>query len=246
MKRQHFFKRNEILIDKTYGELYVLSINNKKLRSGIEKKSIRAKCSCGEIIEILIDNMILSPHPMCKICISNKKRCCKVGDKFDNLLVIGFIPSGKSCSTFALCKCICGNEKSIRPDMLRKNKTNNCGCIPGAQWQGYGELSMTYFHLIKKNASKRDLEFNVSIEYLWDLFIKQNKKCALTGLELVLARDFRKQVQSASIDRIDNNKGYVESNVWWVNKDINTLKTDFTLNRFIELCSMVSNFNRKS
>jgi hypothetical protein len=45
---------------------------------------------------------------------------------------------------------------------------------------------------------------------------------------------------TASLDRIDNSKGYIVGNVWWVHKDINTMKMDFPLEQFRSYCKRVS------
>ena len=49
----------------------------------------------------------------------------KIGDRFGKLTVIGF--NGK----YAVCKCECGNIKSIRKTSLTSKKcpTKSCGCI---------------------------------------------------------------------------------------------------------------------
>ena len=45
---------------------------------------------------------------------------------------------------------------------------------------------------------------------------------------------------SASLDRIDNTKGYVAGNVQWLHKDINWMKGRFTQPRFLALCRAVA------
>lgn len=44
---------------------------------------------------------------------------------------------------------------------------------------------------MKRNAKKRNIYWSddLTIEYLWDLYLKQDKKCALTGLEISLRKD---------------------------------------------------------
>lgn len=54
---------------------------------------------------------------------------------------------------------------------------------------------------------------------MWELFLKQRGKCALTGEDLKLGY---KNNQTASLDRIDNSIGYEKNNIQWVHKDINT------------------------
>lgn len=45
---------------------------------------------------------------------------------------------------------------------------------------------------------------------------------------------------SASLDRIDSHQGYVLGNLQWVHKDIQRMKSDFSQERFLEVCSAVS------
>lgn len=245
MRRRRYFTREQITIDSIVGELTILSIGYKTLLSGQRKSLVIARCSCGGNVETLLDNVVISPHPMCKDCLTLSKRTCQIGDRFDKLKVVGFVYSENTSPKLrALCRCDCGNEKSIRPDSLKKNKSNNCGCVLGPNWQGCGELSMTYYNHLKRNAERRELQFIIPIEYLWNLFEKQGSTCALTGVPITLGRIFCKEQQSASLDRIDSNKGYIKDNVWWVHKDINALKNDFSLARFRELCRMVAVYNK--
>jgi hypothetical protein len=48
---------------------------------------------------------------------------------------------------------------------------------------------------------------------------------------------------TASLDRIDSSKGYVEGNVQWVHKRINIMKNDLSDSEFIEWCRVVSKNN---
>ena len=84
-------------------------------------------------------------------------------------------------------------------------------------------------------------EVNITIQEAWDLFLEQDRKCALTGLDIVFGpRD--KGGNTASLDRIDSTKGYIKGNVQWVHKDINRMKFDLNQERFIELCKKVTEY----
>jgi hypothetical protein len=86
---------------------------------------------------------------------------------------------------------------------------------------------------IRLRAKKKNMPFNLTAKFLWDLFEKQNRKCAITGLEIDLD-------SNGSIDRIDSTKGYTKDNVWWTDTKINRMKLDFPLADFIKMCEQVT------
>lgn len=49
---------------------------------------------------------------------------------------------------------------------------------------------------------------------------------------------------TASLDRIDSSKGYIEGNVQWVHKRINKMKLDDSDTEFIEWCRLIADFNK--
>jgi hypothetical protein len=105
-------------------------------------------------------------------------------------------------------------------------------------WCGYEEISGTFYGAIRDGAKHRNLQFEISIEYIWNLYLKQNRKCALTGIEISLPQKCKDTNQTASLDRIDSSKGYVAGNVQWVHKDINQMKMDLTQDQFINYCKL--------
>ena len=107
-----------------------------------------------------------------------------------------------------------------------------------------GDLSLSNYNRIKSVAKRRDVEFEVSQAYLWDLFCEQRGSCALTGLSIEFGRTFTDwERQTASLDRIDSSKGYIEGNVQWVHKDINVMKGNLSQKSFIDLCRSVYEFS---
>jgi archaellum component FlaC len=74
--------------------------------------------------------------------------------------------------------------------------------------------------------------------------LKQNKLCALSGLPIKFARaNKRTSETSASLDRIDSTKNYVEGNVQWVHKEVNIMKNVYNQEHFIEMCKLIANNN---
>ena len=84
---------------------------------------------------------------------------------------------------------------------------------------------------IKSRCKKTNREFGLTEKFIADLYIKQNGKCALSGIELL--------EDNMSIDRIDSNKGYTKNNIQWVDLNINRMKTNLIQEDFIELCGKV-------
>lgn len=153
-------------------------------------------------------------------------------------------------------KCSCGIEKEmIHNRVFHKTLFNKCKSCATKENnskkinQGYksiGNLGGTYYNYLKKKAKQRNLEFDISKEFLWNLFIKQNSKCALSNLNITLSRNLTgKNINfnliSASLDRIDSNYGYTEKNVQWVHKWINTMKNTLSNSDFIYICKSVAN-----
>lgn len=168
------------------------------------------------------------------------------GKKFGRLFVIKE-KFRNSNGIYWLCKCDCGKEKVVVSRSLIHSYTLSCGCIlKELHWKGIGELSGTYWHKIERGAKSRNIKFSITKEYIWELFLKQDRKCALTGEEIVLVKDYTKnrKLHTASLDRINPKYGYIKDNVWWVHRDINILKNNWENKEFIEMCCKVADYER--
>lgn len=161
-----------------------------------------------------------------------------IGQKIDKLTIIG-LGYAKRNRLLYQCKCECGKIVHKRSTQLKSNRTNSCGCSHTGKWKGTDVLSLTNFNHIRHTAKTRGIAFSITIEYISELLKKQDFKCALTQLPIGFGKK-RSNPYTASLDRVDNTKGYIEGNVWWVHKDINYMKSNLTLERFKELCSLVS------
>jgi hypothetical protein len=126
---------------------------------------------------------------------------------------------------------------------VKLTHTKGVGC---RNWKGYGEIGASFWSRIKKSAEEREFCFQITIEDAWDLFIKQNKRCALSGVPLAFSPTSKYSLGNASLDRIDSSKGYMIKNVQWVHKDVNMMKQDWDDNGFIQWCHVISEFNKAS
>lgn len=164
---------------------------------------------------------------------------------------------GAHYHTWVLCKCDCNKEIVYRlTDVIYERRTS-CGCstyLRGKDspfFTGCGEISGKFFSHIKRTANggtnkrkRLSKEFKITVEFLWDLFLKQDRKCAITNIPINFNTNFGKIFDgSASLDRIDSNKGYTKDNVQWVHKTINMMKNKLSMNEFTEWCKLVAKNN---
>jgi len=186
-----------------------------------------------------------------------------VGRKFGFLLVtsmeqIGKTPSGEKSGTYyAICECLnCGKSNyPVVPTSLRRGATTSCGCHRNyscntgennAGFKGHKEIRSNFWRGYQRGAQDRGIEFSLTMPYVWDLFEKQGRKCALSGVPLVFGVANNNSLTTASIDRIDSSKGYVVGNVQWVHKKINIMKHTSSTKDFIEWCNKVVSHNKKN
>lgn len=85
---------------------------------------------------------------------------------------------------------------------------------------------------------KTDYPFEIDAPFLKNLYDKQEGLCSISKLKLTLPRHQLTQggLFAASIDRINNNKGYVEGNVQILNSFMNMAKNTFNDNEIRDFC----------
>jgi hypothetical protein len=136
----------------------------------------------------------------------------------------------------------CGSNFEYFPKVLMSKKKYSCGCVSFGKRLGGEYVSGSYIGQLRRGATSRNMEFNLSSKFLDDLLKKQNFKCALSGLDLTFGY-IPTALYTASIDRKNSDIPYIESNVWWVHRDINICKQSFSIERFIEICKTVARNN---
>lgn len=163
-----------------------------------------------------------------------------VGSTYGSRTVVGESQrSNKSRQKYWKVVCSCGVESEVSGVSLKKGRANTCPSCRGSKvprgtqsnlWRGGTHVPGVYVAKLKS----RGREFGITIEYIDDLYVAQNKKCAYTKLPISF------EESTASLDRIDSSKGYVKGNVQWVHKDINRMKMSLSEDRFVELCRLVA------
>lgn len=176
------------------------------------------------------------------------------GKKLNKLTVLYKESANRSGSIMWRCVCECGNEKSLSNDHLTRktNPVKSCGCYrenqkgPNhRQWQGAGKISGSWWssHILRAGSKRKNkIEINIDINYGWELFLKQEERCALSNLPLKFG--LTAQNNTASLDRIDSQSGYIIGNVQWVHKHVNFMKGIYSQDYFIKICNLISKHNK--
>lgn len=170
-----------------------------------------------------------------------------IGNKYGRLKILAVAEKDHLFKFRWQCQCDCGKIIIVREDAILRDNQNivkSCGCEQVKYfWKGYGEISGHFWGSIYKGAQKRNILFQITIEQAWSQFLLQNRKCALTKLDLIFARDHRNDnhLQTASLDRIDNNLGYRFDNIQWVHKDVNRLKQDLSVAELSYWANLITN-----
>jgi hypothetical protein len=173
------------------------------------------------------------------------------GQQFGLLTATRPLTERSSSGVLWECLCVCGTVVKMvlaelrRPQRGKRPHLKSCGCARRGKrsvlYRGVGDLSGQKWKNIENHASRRQLEFRLTIQDAWDLFLSQNKKCALTGIPLILSpNDTRAGATTASLDRLDSSRGYVLGNVQWVHVVINLMKQTLSNENFIAWCRAVA------
>lgn len=205
------------------------------------RKAWLCECECGTQKIVLDQSLKSNKSTQCRNC-SNRQIANNYFKNITNKIfgewkVLKYSHS-KNRKTFWLCECSCGTVKTISSDTLTSGKSKKC-----KNHNCYKEIKNGNWSTIIYGAKSRGINFEVSIKYAYEIYEKQNKKCSLSGLKIFFGKGSKR---TASLDRIDSSKGYIEGNIQWVHKDINIMKMALSNKDFINYCYNVSNFHSRN
>jgi len=117
----------------------------------------------------------------------------------------------------------CFRQHYLKSFLIAYTKT----VIPSKEFHTFNSL----YNEVKKRARNKNIEFNIDVFYLEQLYTQQNKKCNLTGFFLSFGK---KNLYKISIDRIDSSIGYVKGNIQLICLGVNYLKNTFDNEEVVE------------
>lgn len=148
----------------------------------------------------------------------------------------------------AVAQCLCGVEKEVDLGSIRCGATRSCGCLQretrsgtrSVQFPPYEEISSgTWRHWVY-NASKKGLSFLIKPNEVWDLYLLQDRRCAISGILIGFGISTDQKQTTASLDRLDNTNGYVLDNIQLVHKRINFMRHTMSVDEFVSWCHLVA------
>lgn len=88
----------------------------------------------------------------------------------------------------------------------------------------------------KERSKKKNLPFNITKEYLKELWDKQKGKCAISGLDMTFEQGNGRISTNLSIDQINPKEGYTIGNIQLVCMAINQMKSDLNMDEVYMFC----------
>ncbi len=172
------------------------------------------------------------------------------GEKINHWTFLEFTGVNKYNESTWLCRCDCGFEKIQVAGNVVSGLSKWClTCSHGQGYKNKETIPEPVWRTIVNNCKYRGRSLEITKEYAYNLFLKQNKKCALSGIDLVFAtstKEYNNRIQTASLDRIDSSIEYTEDNVQWVHKKINIMKNQLKEDEFVNLCRLIVNHHDKT
>ncbi|MBQ9391930.1 MAG: hypothetical protein IJU02_07045 [Lachnospiraceae bacterium] len=202
---------------------------------------VTVQCKCGKIQDLSLSDLKNGRAHMCKSCAARSRGPkLKIGDKNKHWIIIEG-PLLRNGAINYKIKCDCGRSTRFISghEFLNPNRSYMCFKCAGEKrgiefhlQDAYEELYQHKYYKLQRGAEVRHIEFSLSKEYLWNLYVAQNKRCAITGDEIPV-------LSEASLDRIESNLGYIEGNVQWVTKQANLSKHIMTMKQLYDFCRKV-------
>lgn len=161
----------------------------------------------------------------------------------------------------------CGEYKSIdnfspngSKSAVRNNRRKICKeCY--SKRQRYHDISLSDSKKLDKclrfrflgardRALKSNIYFNITYEYIKELWKYQNGLCALSGIPMTYSLKEGRVPTNVSIDKIDRTRGYTKDNIQLVCMACNQIKSDLTEEEMYNFCKKIveyyENKNSKS
>ena len=150
------------------------------------------------------------------------------------------------CGEYKPIECFSpnGGGSSIRNN--RRSICNECN----SKRQRYHDLSLSdnkkldkclrfRFLGARSRALNSNIEFNITFEYIKELWNEQKGICALSNVPMTYLLREGRTPTNVSIDKIDRTKGYIKGNIQLVCMACNQIKSDLTEEEMYNCCKKI-------
>lgn len=169
-----------------------------------------------------------------------------IGVKFGRLVVIsrgpqrGYTASHPEGRVYWLCRCACGNEKSIAAGDLRSRSTRSCGCLQ--RESRFSEPGQAAFNQVlnkyKQDCKQRKVGFHLSESEFRSLV---EKPCFYCGCQpMNVEKKPGGNFAYNGIDRIENAKGYIPCNSLPCCRPCNFMRGSLDIEIFLKRCKTIA------
>lgn len=109
----------------------------------------------------------------------------------------------------------------------------------------YKTLQMRFL-CARERSQRYNIPFNITKQYLEQLWNNQNGLCAISGIPMTYIQGEGRTSTNVSIDQINPRKGYTIGNVQLVCMAVNQMKSDLTLPELYQFCNaIIENHSKK-
>lgn len=170
------------------------------------------------------------------------------GVRFQHWTVLDVASATVGRHKASLCKCDCGITRLVKNTSLVRGRSKSCGhvsrldrCASSRKKlpTGLAARNAAAYH-IRKSASRRGWEFQLSDDEVFSLMTQPCYWCGREAVNVSKAKSYNGEFRYNGIDRLDNEKGYVDGNVVSCCGPCNRSKNTMSKNEFVEFCVMVA------
>lgn len=168
-----------------------------------------------------------------------------IGETFGRLTVISFSHFTGKHRRHYLCRCECGQEKTIQKTLLKNGNTRSCGCLSREQKLGQrlpndagviNHLLLQY----KRHARDRGIDFHLTRSRFEILIRSRCDYCGDPAGNLKKTKNLPKGFPHNGVDRIDSKRPYEDGNVVPCCGTCNRAKAAMSREAFIALARRIA------
>jgi len=222
------------LTGQRFGRLVVLDFSHKD-KDGLTYW--KCQCDCGRTTTVPIRNLRSGNTKSCGNGYHRRKDI--TGQEFGRLIVLEHSHQTTRRKTMWKCQCSCGKITLVEGHTLRKGRVKSCGCLRDdvARQKALKPKGVAAFNRVYESAKGGALNRTLPWEITKETFrAVVSQDCYYCGIKPAMRKWRRKQnggFVGHGIDRVDNNKGYVEGNIVPCCAKCNRMKLDHPQKEFL-------------